>query len=115
VELTVPAIPATFTMSPIGINGTVSVVVNDNLALTSEETGGAVPDGTYDWIEVLGSTAIGICLLPGGICEPDEYSPADGEERSVALIGDSRWISWQPDSRRPAAFVRRVGDGLRVR
>ncbi|MGH0030362.1 MAG: hypothetical protein ACQGVC_11260 [Myxococcota bacterium] len=86
-RLSFPAIPGTFAVDRV------AVVVNDDLALTSDETNGAVPDGTYDWIELLASNTIGICLEPGGVCDPDEFSPADGEEWTVALIGDTSWIS----------------------
>ncbi len=71
----------------------VGVVVNDNLTLTAAETNGAVADGMYDWIELLGSTTSDACLLPGGICAPDEFSPVDGVEVTVALISDTSWIS----------------------
>jgi hypothetical protein len=58
------------------------IVVNNNL-----------PDGTYDWIELLGSTTVDVCLLPGGVCTPDESSPADGEEWTLAIFGDSNWFT----------------------
>ena len=45
------------------------IVVNNDLSLTSADTGGLLPDGTYDWIELLGSTAVDVCLIPGG-CDP---------------------------------------------
>ena len=86
-SLSIPAIPASFVV------GSASVVVNDDLPLTADETNGAVADGSYDWIELLGSTTVDICLQPGGVCEPDEYSPADGEEWTLAIIGDSSWFS----------------------
>lgn len=87
VSVSFPAIPGSFT------GDFAAVVVNDDLLLTSDDTNGAVADGTYDWIEVHGSTAVGICLLPGGSCAPDEFSPADGEEWTVAMIADPNWIS----------------------
>ncbi len=87
VVLSFPAIPATFDSE------TVSVVVNDDLFLAAEDVNGAVSDGLHDWIEILGSTAIGICLEPGGVCEPNEYSPADGEEWTLAIFSDTGWIS----------------------
>jgi hypothetical protein len=59
----------------------------------TDETNGAVSDGTYDWIEILGSTTVDICLLPGGECEPDEFSPADGDEWTLAVFSDPSWIS----------------------
>jgi hypothetical protein len=71
----------------------IGVVVNDNLPLTSDDTNGAVPDGTYDWIELLGSTTVDACLLPGGTCAPDEFTPVDGVEFTVALISDPSWFS----------------------
>lgn len=88
VSLSIPAISGSFTNStPVG------VVVNDNLPLTAGETGGLLADGTYDWIEILGSTTTSICLLPGGTCAPDEFSPADGEEWTLALFSDAGWFS----------------------
>ncbi|MFT7573475.1 MAG: hypothetical protein ACI9JL_004539 [Paracoccaceae bacterium] len=69
------------------------IVVNNDLPLTSADTGGLLPSGTYDWIELLGSTTGDVCLLPGGICAPDEFSPADGEEWTLAFFGDSSWFT----------------------
>jgi hypothetical protein len=72
------------------------IVVNNNL-----------PDGTYEVIELLGSTTSDVCLLPGGICAPDEFSPADGEEWTLAIFGDSNWFidgSVIPDEL-PASFI----------
>jgi hypothetical protein len=86
--LNFPAIPGTFT------SNVMAVVVNDNLTLTTEDTAGAIPAGTYDWIEILGSTTVGACLLPGGECEPDEFSPVDGEEWTLAIFSsDTTWIT----------------------
>jgi hypothetical protein len=86
-DLSFPEVPGVF-----NANST-AVVVNNDLALTAEEINGVVSDGIYDWIELLGSTAIGICLEPGGLCAPDEYSPADGEGWTIAIIGDPSWFS----------------------
>lgn len=69
------------------------IVVNNDLPLTSADTGGLLPDGTYDWIELLGSTTVDVCLLPGGVCAPDEFSPADGEEWTLAFFGDTSWFT----------------------
>ena len=85
--LSFPAIPGSFATDQM------AVVVNDDLDLTSADTNGAVADGTYDWIEILASNAIGICLEPGGVCAPDEFSPADGEEWTLAVFTDTSWIS----------------------
>lgn len=68
------------------------IVVNNDLSLTSADTGGLLPDGTYDWIELLGSTTVDVCLIPGG-CAPGEFSPADGEEWTLAFFGDSSWFT----------------------
>lgn len=88
VLLSVPAISGSFSnTTPLG------VVVNDNLALTSGETNGLLADGIYDWIEILGSTTISICLQPGGGCAPNEFLPADGEEWTLAIFADSGWFS----------------------
>jgi len=86
-SLSVPAISGSFSnTTPLG------VVVNDNLALTSGETNGLLADGIYDWIEILGSTTQSVCLQPGG-CAADEFSPANGEEWTLALFADSGWFS----------------------
>jgi hypothetical protein len=87
VSLSFPDLPGAFDAT------LVAVVVNDDLALTADETNGAVPDGIYDWIEVMGSTTTPSCLQPDGVCAPDEFSPADGQEWTVALIADPTWIS----------------------
>lgn len=84
-----------------------SIVVNNNLTLSSADVGGILPDGTYDWIELLGSTTGSACLEPDGICAPDEFSPVDGEEWTLAIFGDSSWFtdgSVIPDEL-PASFV----------
>jgi hypothetical protein len=88
VSLSTPASPGFFTNTVA-----VAVVVNDNLPLTSGETGGVLSDGVYDWIEILGSSTVGICLLPGGGCAPNEFSPADGQEWTLAIFGDTDWFS----------------------
>ena len=31
--------------------------------------------------------------MPGGVFEPDEISPADGEEWTVAVFGPTTWIT----------------------
>lgn len=85
--------------------GVLGIVVNDNLTLTSAETGGLVADGTYDWIELLGSTTVDYC--PTASCAPGEFIPADGEEWTLAIIADSTWFtdgSVIPDSL-PASFI----------
>jgi len=84
------------------------IVVNNNLPLLSAETGGILPDGTYDWIELLGSTTVSICLEPGGVCAPDQFTPADGEEWTLGIFStDANWFtdgSVIPDEL-PASFV----------
>jgi hypothetical protein len=87
-SLSVPAVSGSFSnTTPLG------VVVNDNLALTSSETNGLLADGIYDWIEILGSTTSSVCLQPGGVCAPNEFLPASGEEWTLALFADSGWFS----------------------
>jgi hypothetical protein len=106
VFLSFPAVPGTFD------GETVSVVVNDDLPLSADDLNDALPDGTYDWIEILGSTAEGICLEPGGVCAPDEYSPADGEEWTLAIFSDTSWIddgSLVPDDFPPTYSALIVG------
>ncbi len=64
----------------------VSVVVNDNLFLTSDETGGLLPDGSYDWIEILGSTTVDV----GGA----EHTPGNGQEWTLAIFAENdNWFS----------------------
>jgi hypothetical protein len=86
------------------------IVVNNDMPLTSAETGGILPDGTYDWIELLGSTTVDDCLFPSDPlagCAPDEFSPVDGEEWTLGIFADSNWFtdgSVIPDEL-PASFV----------
>jgi len=90
VTFSIPAIPRSFDST-----APVAVVVNDNLELTADDTAGFGPVGTLDWIEILGGTTVGICLLtdPPG-CEPNEFLPADGEEWTLAIFAtDSDWFS----------------------
>ena len=72
---------------------TLGIVVNNNLTLTAAETGGLFADGTYDWIELLGSTTIDVCP-PGLTCPfPDPFTPGDGEEWTLAIVADSTWFT----------------------
>ncbi len=90
VSWSIPAIPASFDST-----APVAVVVNDNLELTADDTAGFGPVGILDWIEILGSTTMGECLLetPPG-CEPDEFSPVSGEEWALGIFAnDADWIS----------------------
>lgn len=57
---------------------TAAVVVNDNLPILGDDVNGALADGTYDWIEVLGATTL--------------EGPVDGEEWTLALFADTGWI-----------------------
>lgn len=50
-----------------------AIVVNNNLLITADETGGLIPTGYYDWIEILGATTTSYCPEPGGICTPEQY------------------------------------------
>jgi len=90
------SIPVTPPAIPYGFDDTapVAVVVNDNLELTADDTAGFISPGFYDWIEILGSTTTGACLLtPPDECAPDEFSPVDGEEWTLALFSDTSWFS----------------------
>ena len=85
---------------------TLGIVVNNDLTLTAAETGGLFADGTYDWIELLGSTAVDVCP-PGATCPPDPFTPGDGEEWTLAIVADSTWFtdgSVIPDAL-PASFT----------
>ena len=70
--------------------GKVEVLVNNDLFLTSAETGGFLADGTYDWIEILASTTVDVCPS-GSTCPP--YTPGDGEEWTLAIFGASDWFT----------------------
>ena len=76
--------------------GKVEVLVNNDLVLTSAETGGFLADGTYDWIEILASTAVDVCPS-GTTCPP--YTPGspagteDGQEWTLAIFGASDWFA----------------------
>ncbi len=87
VSLTVPQVGGGFANgAPVGI------VINNDLDITSEETGGMIADGTYDWIELLGSTTVDHCPAGPGACSPDELRPADGEEWTLAIFSDTAWL-----------------------
>ncbi|WP_432800216.1 PEP-CTERM sorting domain-containing protein [Poriferisphaera sp. WC338] len=89
VSLSIPALGGSFNNT-----GPVGVVVNDDLELTAAETNGMVSDGTYDWIEILGSTTVSICTHPSGTCNQNELVPADGEEWTLAIVtSDTNWIT----------------------
>lgn len=69
------------------------LVMNDDLFITSADTGGMVADGTYDWIELNASSTVDYCPEPGGICTDDQYIPADGEEWVLAIFSGTSWFS----------------------
>ena len=74
----IPAIPATFNSDTAGL------VVNDSMTISGADVNDYVVDGTYDWIEVLGSTTI----------DGPMGNPADGEEWTLALFSaDTNWIT----------------------
>lgn len=73
----IPILPATFT------SDSAAVVVNDDISIDGADLNGAISSGTYDWIEILGSTTID---------GPTGY-PADGEEWTLALFGPTTWIT----------------------
>jgi len=63
----------------------VGVVVNNDLALVADDTNGLIPDGTYDWIEILGSTASDVA---------GPYTPGNGQEWTLAIFADdANWFS----------------------
>lgn len=92
-NFTIPALGGGFTQL-----GSVEVLVNNDLFLTAAETGGFLPDGTYDWIEILASTTVDVCPT-GGTCPPDPFTPGspagteDGEEWTLAIFGASDWFT----------------------
>jgi len=83
------------------------LVMNDNLSILSDDTGGMVPDGTYDWIELNASSTVDYCPEPGGICTDEQYVPADGEEWVLAIFSDTSWFSGGTDipSSLPATYT----------
>lgn len=61
-----------------------AVVVNDNLSNGGSDLNNLIPAGTYDWIEILGSTTVD---------GPNGY-PVDGEGWTLALFSsDTSWIT----------------------
>lgn len=63
----------------------VGVIVNNNLALVADDTNGLIPDGVYDWIEILGSTA-------SDVSGPN--TPGNGQEWTLAIFADdANWFS----------------------
>lgn len=63
----------------------VGVVMNNNLSLSADDTGGILPAGTYDWIEILGSTA-------SDISGPN--TPGNGQEWTLAFFADdANWFT----------------------
>ena len=73
------------------------MVVNDDLPITAAEINNYVPAGTYDWIEILGSTT----------SDGPTGEPANGEEWTLAFFADTNWIndgSQMPDDL-PAVYT----------
>ncbi len=63
----------------------IGVVVNNDLPLTADDTGGILSAGTYDWIEILGSTA-------SDINGPN--TPGNGQEWTLAFFANNaNWFS----------------------
>lgn len=63
----------------------IGVVVNNDLDLVADDTGGIIPPGSYDWIEILGSTA-------SDINGPN--TPGNGQEWTLAIFADDNtWFS----------------------
>lgn len=79
-SLDFPQVPSSFAA------GTLGVVVTDNVALTSDETGGLVPDGTYDLLELNAADTGELCFEPGANCLPGETRPAGGQEWTLVFI-----------------------------
>lgn len=75
--ITIPAIGGTFNSAVAG------VVVNDDMPMTAADLNNYVPDGTYDWIELLGSTT----------SDGPTGRPANGEEWTFAFFADPTWIT----------------------
>lgn len=79
---------------PFANTSPVAVVVNDDLPITADVTGGLISDGTYDWIEILGGSTISVCnKTPPETCGDGEFDPADGQEWTLAIFGDTSWIT----------------------
>ena len=74
--VTIPALPATFTSNTAGL------VVNDDMFMAGADVNNYVSDGTYDWIEILGSTTV----------DGPTGNPADGEEWTFAMFANPGWI-----------------------
>ena len=74
---------------------TQAIVVNDGLTITAEDTGGIIPDGTYDWIEILGATTSDYCPSTADCgANPNEILVADGEEWTLAIFAsDDSWFT----------------------
>ena len=79
VSLTFPGAAGSFTNS-----APVSVIVNNDLSLTLDDTGGLLAAGTYDWIEILGSTTSDVA----------PQTPGNGQEWTLALFADdANWFA----------------------
>lgn len=71
-----------------------AIVVNDGLNLPSNDVGGQIPTGTYDWIEVLGSTTSDYCPTNiDCVAEPNQVVPANGEEWTLMIVSTDSWFS----------------------
>ena len=75
-EVDVPSVPFACASS------TAALVVDDNLPISGEDVNDSIPDGTYDWIEILGAPTL---AGPTG-------NPADGQEWTLAVFSDTAWI-----------------------
>ena len=75
--ITIPAISAMFTPN------NAALVVNDDLPIIGADINNYVSDGTYDWIEILGSTTV----------DGPTGQPSDGEEWTLAFFADPSWFN----------------------
>jgi len=74
-------------------NAPMGVIINNDLALTAAETNGFIADGTYDWLELLGSTTQDYCPL-ASCTSPDDYIPANGQEWTLGIVAsDASWFA----------------------
>jgi hypothetical protein len=76
-SVNIPAITASFAGDAAG------VVVNDNMFIDGADLNNTIVSGTYDWIEILGSTTSD---------GPNNY-PADGEEWTLGIFSSTSWFS----------------------
>ena len=83
-----------------------TVVIHDSMSADSEQHGGHLPDGTYDWIDFVVADTVPYC--PTAECGPGEFLPSDGDVWQLSVFAAADWFadgSTLPDDLAPQFWM----------